>query len=131
MKVFKTLMAVLVAGALVVTLIGCGSKETNSTASTQEYTVKKGDISLTITAAGNLALSVTQDLPIDLFYSTGTKGTIGSVLVEQGDTVKEGQVLVTLDTDEWNEQLDNLENTLTTAQRNEKHRSDRCRAPAG
>jgi multidrug efflux pump subunit AcrA (membrane-fusion protein) len=117
MKLLKTLTAVLVAGALAVTLIGCGSEETDNTASTQEYTVKRGDISLTITAAGNLALSVTEDLPIDLFYPTGTKGTIGSVLVEEGETVQEGQVLVTLDIDEWNEQLDNLEKTLTTAQR--------------
>jgi multidrug efflux pump subunit AcrA (membrane-fusion protein) len=118
MKVFKTLMIVLVAGALVATLIGCGSGADATTSSTQEYTVKKGDISLTITAAGNLALSQTQDLAVDLFYPAGTKGTIGSVLVEEGDSVKEGQVLATLDKDEWNDQLDSLQKTLTTAQRN-------------
>lgn len=118
MKVLKTLIAVLVSSILIFALIGCGSKTDDLTSSYQEYTVKKGDISLTITAAGNLALSLTEDLVVDLFYPAGTKGTIGSILVEEGEMVKEGQVLVTLDTDEWNDQLDNLQKALSTAQRN-------------
>ncbi len=118
MKVLKTLVAVLTAGVVLSGLYGCNSEKNVSAATTQEYTVKKGDVSLTITAAGNLALSKTQDLAVDLFYTTGTKGTISSVLVEAGETVKEGQVLVTLDKDEWDEQLTALQKTLTTSQRN-------------
>jgi multidrug efflux pump subunit AcrA (membrane-fusion protein) len=118
MKVLKTLMVILLTGAIIAAVAGCGSKSDTASAATQEYTVKKGDISLTITAAGNLALAKTEDMAVDLFYPTGTKGTIGSVLVEEGDSVQEGQVLVTLDTDEWNDQLSNLEDNLTAAERN-------------
>jgi multidrug efflux pump subunit AcrA (membrane-fusion protein) len=117
MRLLKTLIAVLLTGVVLATLIGCSSKQNTATSSRQEYAVKKGDLSLTITAAGNLALSKTEDLAVDLFYSAGTKGTIGSVLVEEGDSVKAGQVLVTLDKDEWNDQLDTLQKTLNSAQR--------------
>jgi HlyD family secretion protein len=88
----------------------------------QIATVQRGDLSIEITAAGNLALSRTEDLAVELFYgqsgTMGTKGTIGEVLVEEGDTVEEGQVLVTVDNDEWDDQLSALEESLTTAQRN-------------
>jgi multidrug efflux pump subunit AcrA (membrane-fusion protein) len=117
MKVLRTLLAILLTGVVLATLVGCSSKKTSTTSSSQQYTVKKGDISLTITAAGNLALSKTEDLPVDIFYSSGTKATIGSVLVEEGDSVKAGQVLVTLDKDEWNDQLTTLQKTLSTSQR--------------
>lgn len=116
MKVWKTLLVVLVSGILLATVVGCGKKAA-TTGGTQIYTVKKGDISLTITAAGNLALSKTQDLPLTLFYPNGVKGTVSSVLVQLGDSVKEGQVLVTIDNDEWNDQLNTVQNNLNTAQR--------------
>jgi multidrug efflux pump subunit AcrA (membrane-fusion protein) len=116
MKVWKTLLVILVSGMLVVTLAACGKKA--STTTTQIYTVKRGDISNTITAAGNLALAQTEDLPVNLFYPGGTKGTIASVLVQLGDSVKAGQVLVTVDNDEWNDELNVLQQNLTTAQRN-------------
>jgi multidrug efflux pump subunit AcrA (membrane-fusion protein) len=118
MKVWKTLVAVLAVGIMLVTLFGCSSKTSNTTATTQVSTVKRGNLSLDITAAGNLALSVTQDLPVDLFYPSGTKGTIASVLVQLGDSVKAGQVLVTVDADEWNDELSIVQQSLTTAQRN-------------
>ncbi len=73
MKVLKTLLAILVMGVMVATLFGCGAKTDNATTSTQVATVKKGNLSLDITAAGNLALSVTQDLAVDLFYPTGAR----------------------------------------------------------
>jgi HlyD family secretion protein len=38
--------------------------------------------------------------------------------VEEGDSVEEGQVLVTLDKDEWDDELSKLEKALATAQRN-------------
>jgi RND family efflux transporter MFP subunit len=101
---------------LTISLTVGGSEQGGALAQeSQTATVQRGDLSLEITAAGNLALSRTEDLSIDLFYP---EGTIEEVLVDEGDTVEEGQVLVKLDTDEWNDELNTLEEALTTAQRN-------------
>jgi multidrug efflux pump subunit AcrA (membrane-fusion protein) len=118
MKIFKALLVTIVLGSLVLAAYGCGSPKATGTADSQIATAKRGNLTVDITAAGNLALSRTEDLPINLFYPTGTKGTIGSVLVEEGDTVTEGQLLVTLDTSEWNDQLKLVKDALDTALRN-------------
>ncbi|OGO41143.1 MAG: hypothetical protein A2137_06115 [Chloroflexi bacterium RBG_16_58_8] len=84
--------------------------------------MKRGNLTLDITAAGNLVLSHTEDVPVALFYgqsgAAGTKGTIGDVLVKVGGSVKSGQVLATIDNSEWNDQLANLESAVTTQERN-------------
>jgi len=121
MKVIKVLLAIFTLGAVTVGLFGCSEPSEEMTPETQIAPVTRGDLSLDITAAGNLALSHTEDLTIDLFYgqsgTTGTKGTIGEVLVEEGDTVTEGQVMVTVDRDEWDDRLSALEDLVTTKER--------------
>ena len=77
-------------------------------------TVTIGSIVLDITAAGNLALSLTEDLAIDLFFQ---EGTIAEVLVEEGDSVEAGQVLVRLDADEWDDEMSTLEDLVITQER--------------
>ncbi len=118
MKAVKTILALLVIGSLVLGLFGCGSGEDTAAAGSQTATVTRGPLVVEITAAGNLALSQTEDLAIDLFYPAGTKGTVASVLVEEGDTVSEGDLLVTLDSAEWEDQLKIVKKALDTAQRN-------------
>ena len=118
MKIFKTILMILILSSLTLVMFGCGSSSKTASAESQIATIKRGNLTLDITAAGNLALSRTEDLAIDLFYPGGTKGTIASVLVEEGDTVKEGDVLVTLDKSEWDDQLKLMKKALDTAQRN-------------
>ena len=122
MRLLKIMLIPLVLGGLAAPLSSCSSEpEGAELLENQIATVQRGNITIDITAAGNLALSRTEDLAIELFYgqsgSTGTKGTVGEVLVEEGDSVEEGQVLVTLDKDEWDDQLSTLEDQVTTKER--------------
>jgi len=118
MKFVKTAIALIIMGSVVLGMFGCGSEDNTAAAQSQTATVTRGSLTVDITAAGNLALSRTEDLAIDLFYPAGTKGTVASVLVEEGDTVSEGDVLVTLDTAEWEDQLKVMKKALDAAQRN-------------
>jgi HlyD family secretion protein len=121
MKIFKIMLVMLILGGTVAGLFGCSSKSTGQTPANQEVAVKRGNLELDITAAGNLAFTQTQDLPISLFYqggSVGRGGTVGQVLVQVGDTVKKGDVLVSVDPTEWADQLQIVQNNVNTAQRN-------------
>jgi multidrug efflux pump subunit AcrA (membrane-fusion protein) len=120
MKLTKMLLVFLVLGAVITVLPGCKAAavtNTSGTAASQTAAVTRGNLTLDISAAGNLALSDTKDLAVDLFYPTGTKGTIGEVLVEEGDTVTKSQVLVTIDKSEWNDQLSTVEDLVTVKER--------------
>jgi len=118
MKIAKVLLVIVILVTIIIVLPGCqAGTDTTTAPSTQVAAVTKGNLAQEISAAGNLALSHTEDLAVDLFYPTGTKGTIGEVLVEAGDTVTKDQVLVTLDKSEWNDQLAALEDTVTAKER--------------
>ncbi len=94
----------------------CASKSDSTPVSdNQVVTVQRADLTIDITAAGNLALSRTEDLAFDIFYE---EATVEEVRVEEGDTVKEGQVVARLDTSEWEDELDALEEEVTTTERN-------------
>ncbi len=73
-------------------------------------TVQQGDLIIDITASGNLSLSVKEDLTFEM------SGTVEEILVEEGDSVKEGQVLAKLDTSEWEKELIKLERAMLQAQ---------------
>ena len=115
MKVLKSMLIILILAGLMIPTFGCGSESSEvEEMETQVVTVQRGDLTVDITAAGNLALSRTEDLAIDLFYE---EGTVEEVLVEEGDTVKEGQVLAKLDTEEWEDELSTLEDQVTAKER--------------
>jgi HlyD family secretion protein len=108
-------LTVFILAGLAVTFIGCGSEPDKAgIAEIQIVTVERGDITIDITAAGNLALSRMEDLAVDLFYQ---EGTIAEVMVEEGDSVAKGQALVRLDTDEWEDELSALEDQVTAKER--------------
>jgi multidrug efflux pump subunit AcrA (membrane-fusion protein) len=118
-RMVKIALIAFVLIGVVIPQSGCSSSSSGTGATEDQITaVQRGDLTVEITAAGNLALSTIQDLPIQLFYPTGVKGTVGEVLVEEGDVVEQGQVLVTVDPDEWSDELSTLDKKLTAAQRN-------------
>jgi len=89
--IYTILMACILVG-LTVTPLGCGSSPGGTEATEyQTATVQRGDITVDITASGNLELSDKRSL------SFGTWGTVGEVLVEEGDSITKGQVLARLD----------------------------------
>ena len=104
--------------ALVLTtalLVGCASKSDSAPLSeNQVVTVQRGNLTIDITAVGNLALSLKEDLAFDIFYQ---EATVEEVLVEEGDTIEEGQVVAKLDTSEWEDNLAALEDQVATEER--------------
>ena len=115
MRLLKIILITSLLCAFGISFLGCESESDSETLlQNQVATVQRGDLTIEITAAGNLALSRTEDLAFDLFYQ---EGTVEAVLVEEGDTVEQGQVLAELDISEWEEELEALEDQVTAAER--------------
>ncbi len=114
-RVVKLFLIVFILAGLIIPPLGC-SPETGEAAATetQVAAVQRGNLTVDITAAGNLALSRTEDLAFDLFYP---EGTAEAVLVEEGDTVEEGQALARLDTEEWDDEMSTLEDQVAAKER--------------
>lgn len=112
MRVLKIIAAILMVGIIAIPVVSCASKSNSTQASANQVaTVKRGDLTVSITASGNLALSQTADLAFEM------AGTVQDVTVEEGDSVTEGEVLASLDTSEWEDNLAALQNQLTKTQR--------------
>ena len=114
-RLFKVTLTTLVACLVSIPLLSCAAQpESTPVSESQVVTVQRGDLIIDIAAVGNLALSHTEDLAIDIFYP---EATVEEVLVEEGDTVEEGQVLAKLDIEEWEDELSALEDKVTAAER--------------
>ncbi|MFH1003591.1 MAG: efflux RND transporter periplasmic adaptor subunit [Chloroflexota bacterium] len=112
MKPGKMVLLILVMAGLLVPIVGCASQPASSAvAEGQTVTVQPGDLTVDVTAAGNLALSRTEDLAFEM------AGTVEAVDVQAGDAVKQGQELARLDTSEWEDTINTLEDAVTTAER--------------
>jgi len=109
-KIIRIAFAVLMLVMTLLIIPGCGRgvepEETEE--QTVIQTVTRGDLSLDISAVGNLALSQKETLAFEL------TGTVKEILVEVGDYVDEGQILATLDTSERDDQLKTLTRTIET-----------------
>jgi multidrug efflux pump subunit AcrA (membrane-fusion protein) len=111
-RIVRIITIVFILGGLSVPLLGCSAESEEAGASeNQEATVQRGNLTIDITAAGNLALSRTEDLAFEI------AGTVEEVLVEEGDVVEEGQVLARLDTSEWEDNLSALEDQVAAKER--------------
>ncbi|MBI2868368.1 MAG: biotin/lipoyl-binding protein, partial [Chloroflexi bacterium] len=84
-------ISVLALGLAGFLLLGRGSQPASAAAESVTYSVKKGDLSTDITAGGNLALSLKEDVAFKV------SGYVEDVLVSEGESVKKGQVVARLD----------------------------------
>jgi HlyD family secretion protein len=113
MKILKMVLITLVLGSVSILWLSC-TPEPESTPEIQIVTVQRGDLTLDITASGNLSLSRMEDLAFDI-PGRVEEITVEEILVEEGDSVEQGQLLAKLDTSEWDDVLINLERDLLQA----------------
>jgi len=111
MKIPKLLSLILVLSLVGVAVAGCSAKTVAPTTTTQEVTVGKGTVTVSITSTGSIDYANYQNL------SFAADGNVGAVNVKVGDLVTKGQVLATLDPTSWNDSLTNLTQAVQTAQR--------------
>jgi RND family efflux transporter MFP subunit len=107
-NLLKVALAVLVICVGVASL-SCNGEEEEETV-LQTATVQRGSLTVDISASGNLALSVVEQLAFEM------SGTVEAVMVEDGESVTEGQLLAKLDTSEWDKELITLERDLLQAE---------------
>jgi len=92
MRISKVMLIVLVLCVVSALSISCGPESDSTTvAEEQVVAVQRGDLTVDITAVGNLAFACEEELTF------GVEGTIEEVLAEVGDSMEEGQVLAKLD----------------------------------
>jgi len=111
-RVPRIILIVVLCGVGAFLLINAFKSDAAPAAEHQVVTVQRGDLTIEVTASGNLALSVTEDLAFEI------SGTVEEILVEEGDFVEEGKLLVKLDTSEWETELTNLGADLIQAEIN-------------
>lgn len=70
------------------------------------YTITRGNLSKTVTGTGTLSISQTENVSLD--YGV----TVTETLVEEGDTVTAGQVLLSVDTSALQTAIDTLQDEL-------------------
>lgn len=113
MRILKLALIGIILCSIIIPATSCGKKETIP--ESQLATIKRGDLTVDITASGNLAYSVWKDLGFEIGGSTAAPLSVKEVPVQEGDTVKEGQVLATLDTTSLQQSIKAAEISLEKA----------------
>jgi HlyD family secretion protein len=108
-KPIRIVLTALALCSILVFTAGC-NKEKAATETEADIisTIQRGDLSLDISAVGNLALSEKENLSFAL------AGTVKEVLVEEGDYVNKGEILAKLDTSDREDNLKTLTRTIET-----------------
>ncbi len=92
------------------TLAACAGGPPPNTAANETTIVRRGDLTVTVSSSGTVQPTRSANL------SFGATGTVEKVLVDEGQTVKQGQELGALDIRDLNQQVLQSEANLKTAQ---------------
>jgi len=118
MKILKLGLIALILCSIVIPPISCSPKSNTETVpENQLVTVQRGNLTIDITASGNLAYSHYENLAFQISgTSTQEPLTVEEVLVEEGDSVEEGQILVKADTAYLEQAVKTAEQNMKTAE---------------
>jgi multidrug efflux pump subunit AcrA (membrane-fusion protein) len=105
-KLIKTSLIVLLACLSVLSAISCSAAKPAAAARTRTVTVKRGDLAINVSVDGNL------NMPNEYDLRFGAPGQVENITVQDGDTVKAGQILATLDDKTERQGLETASNTL-------------------
>ena len=111
MRVLNVVLITLALCSISIVSLSCTSKS-ESAAQNQVVSVQRGNLAVDITASGNLAFSHEEDLAFEM------AGYVAEIIVQEGDSVKQGQVLATLDTSQWETNMMSLQSGVLQAQIN-------------
>jgi multidrug efflux pump subunit AcrA (membrane-fusion protein) len=107
-KILNRLVISIAISVLLISGIGCAPKTTTPAAATQTATVRSGNLIVTTSVDGNLIMPQAYNL---LF---GAPGNVQDVFVQEGDFVKEGTVLATLDNTSQRLSVESSNNNVQT-----------------
>jgi multidrug efflux pump subunit AcrA (membrane-fusion protein) len=105
-KFIKTSLIVLLTCLSAIPVISCTAAKPAATARTRTVTVTRGDLAINVSVDGNLQMPNEYDLRF------GAPGQVRNIYVQDGDTVKAGQILATLDDKTERQGLMTASNTL-------------------
>jgi HlyD family secretion protein len=95
---------------LALPIVGCSSDDgAQAGDATTTYTVARGNLTVDVSASGNLAFSTEEELAFEM------AGTVQDIFVSEGQSVTRGMVVATLDTANWEKQLRSYTMSLLSA----------------
>ncbi len=118
MRLLRFILAIVAIGLILFLSLSCtGATGSTPSATSQVVTVKRGNINVTVTGTGNLALQSKQELSFGQtgIASQASTAKISEVNVVAGQTVKLGDVLVKADTTDYQDQLITDQHNLDSA----------------
>jgi len=95
---------------LLLPVAGCsGDDDAQTGDTTSTYTVARGNLTVDVSASGNLAFAAEEDLAFEM------AGTVQDIFVSEGQSVTSDMVVATLDTANWEKQLRTHQMSLLSA----------------
>ncbi|MGA2368293.1 MAG: efflux RND transporter periplasmic adaptor subunit, partial [Dehalococcoidia bacterium] len=90
-NLIKTSLIILIVSLSVIPVISCTAAKPAAAARTRTVAVTRGDLAVNVSVDGNL------NMPNEYDLRFGAPGQVKNIYAQDGDTVKAGQILATLD----------------------------------